>query len=78
MCAQERQQQQEYAQEQERREERREGFDPTAGLGGAIIRVPGEGHPYAAQGGSVPGEVNSDRVPPGTGADKSCHLFCSV
>ena len=60
--------------EQELRDERRdeqravgrEGFDPAAEIGGAPIHVPGEGNPYAAQGGSVPGEVNPDRVPPNT------------
>lgn len=34
--------------------------------GQAPIRVPGEGNPYGARGGAIPGVPNPDRVPPDT------------
>jgi hypothetical protein len=38
----------------------------TATTGSGVIRVPGEGNPYGAQGGAIPGVPNPDRVPANT------------
>ena len=43
----------------------------TATTGSGVIRVPGEGNPYRAEGGSIPGVANPDRVPPNTPGGQS-------
>ena len=43
----------------------------TATTGSGVIAVPGEGNPFRAQGGSIPGVPNPDRVPPNTPGGQS-------
>lgn len=40
--------------------------DPRTTTGQGPVAVPGEGSPFGARGGAIPGTVNPDRVPPGT------------
>ena len=40
--------------------------DPRTTTGQAPVAVPGQGSPYGARGGAIPGVPNPDRVAPGT------------